>query len=148
MDGAGNGTDVWPNVAQGQVRVFRTFLVFTSDAAKPVVSSGVVVGFDRRYALGVSGASSCALPNRAEKETGFGGGWSRAGVYHVRYDAIAFDGATIAIPDQGEPGVIVARGVAAHFAAATNHRGGFGRCGYAGARSRKFEPLGFRVSVR
>jgi hypothetical protein len=57
---------------------------------------------------------------------------SRSGVYHVRYDAIGFGGATIAIPDQGEPGVIVARGVAAHFAAATRHRGGFGRCGYAG----------------
>ena len=70
-------------------------------------------------------------PKPAEKETGFWGGWSRASVYHVRYDAIAFDGATIAIPDQGEPGVIVARGVAAHFAAATHHRGGFGRCGYA-----------------
>ncbi len=49
MDGAA-GKEAWPNVAQGQVRVHRTFLVFTSDAAKPVVASGVVVGFDRRYA--------------------------------------------------------------------------------------------------
>ena len=132
MDGAGNGAagkEAWPNVAQGQVRVLRTFLVFTSDAAKPVVASGVVVGFDRRYVA----PCVAALSFRRKPKTF----WvvldgSRSGVYHVRYDAIGFGGATIAIPDQGEPGVIVARGVAAHFAAATHHRGGFGRCGYAG----------------
>ena len=33
-------------VPHGKVYVRRQFLVFTKDAAKPVVASGIVIGFD------------------------------------------------------------------------------------------------------